>query len=786
MSSSIAKFPTPETSRFLPDWVSKRFGEYKTLGETKDTEGTCEIIRKVRDGEASETIPDIRPYQEFVHRFMSFESPYKTMLLYHDTGTGKTRSAIALYNALYNTTPSWNVFVLTKKSLESVWEGETKKFLERKDLPKRRAMVHFVAYNGPNPYASLKRAILEARKKSGGVEKSMYIIEEAHNFVSQVYGNTKSDKRHSLNMYHHILRDLTTIPDTRVLCLTATPIVNNPVELTFLFNLLRPNIFSTNIHKFRSNFLEKDTSGALVLKKSMVNVFQRRIMGLVSYYAGKPKSLYATVIQKQIRLKMSSYMEDVYRVVEEQERSMGSQVVGESSATGSTFMSISRSACNFVFPTAIQQKYKKMVCDLNGRTRPQRSSIRRQLQNENKIDVNDDLKAANKIVDRIFSAQKRDYIASLRAYLLELAKEDNKTGHTIEKDKERMKHMDEEKLNLFLINETSNKSSLLNILYRSSSKMCSVAIDVIRHPNQIQIVYSTFVEMEGLEIMEMYLSAFGITRYDLNNKKGGVPKSNTGHFINLKSSERDKLLDVTNHKSNARGQQVRVVLASPSTSEGISVYNCRRIHILEPHWNENRMDQVIGRGRRLCSHAHLPREEWTVTVMRYFMTRSKGGPTADDVMFDQSMKKKRSIDSFLLPMQQVAVDCALWYNHHEKNRENFQCFRFPSKDLLYDPKAVTFRRHLEDDIERGNVGTNSEFFNNKTIELHKVYAIVERQLNDERKPYWMDMEHGYVYDFETEHLVGQVEKNQSGDGLFYMRDFGTYIITRLSAVYQFA
>lgn len=44
------------------------------------------------------------------------------------------------------------------------------------------------------------------------------------------------------------------------------------------------------------------------------------------------------------------------------------------------------------------------------------------------------------------------------------------------------------------------------------------------------------------------------------------------------------------------------------------------IQLLDPHFNEARLDQVIGRGVRYKSHAHLPESERKVTVQRYYST----------------------------------------------------------------------------------------------------------------------------------------------------------------------
>ena len=47
---------------------------------------------------------------------------------------------------------------------------------------------------------------------------------------------------------------------------------------------------------------------------------------------------------------------------------------------------------------------------------------------------------------------------------------------------------------------------------------------------------------------------------------------------------------------NTLGEKVKVVIISRAGSEGLDFKNIRQIHILEPWYNLNRIDQIIGRG----------------------------------------------------------------------------------------------------------------------------------------------------------------------------------------------
>ena len=64
---------------------------------------------------------------------------------------------------------------------------------------------------------------------------------------------------------------------------------------------------------------------------------------------------------------------------------------------------------------------------------------------------------------------------------------------------------------------------------------------------------------------------------------------------------------------------------------------------MEPYWNEVRIEQLIGRAIRQCSHKDLPINERIVDVFRYYAIRENGKPTVDQDINELAMKKKSLI-----------------------------------------------------------------------------------------------------------------------------------------------
>lgn len=63
--------------------------------------------------------------------------------------------------------------------------------------------------------------------------------------------------------------------------------------------------------------------------------------------------------------------------------------------------------------------------------------------------------------------------------------------------------------------------------------------------------------------------------------------------------------------------EIDTLLLSGAGAEGISLNGTKLMQILEPHWNKNKIEQVIARGIRFKSHDHLPEKERVVRVKKY-------------------------------------------------------------------------------------------------------------------------------------------------------------------------
>ena len=642
--------------RLFPSWVLLNFKKFKLP----------EIIRK--DGEdpcSVKTKAGLRLYQEFLSNYLSYKSPYRDILIYHGLGSGKTISSINIYNVLFNYTPNWNVFILIKASLkDDPWMKELNLFLSKDEKQMRFDNIKFVHYD--SPYAD--KDFIELIKKSDSSKQSMYIFDEAHNFIKNVYNNisSKSGKRAHV-IYDYIQQEKKEDDNTRIILLSGTPAVNNPYELALIFNLLRPGSFPNTESIFNQMYISG--TNFISLNEDYKNMFQRRIMGLVSYYYGATPDLYAEKIVHYKNMIMDKSFEEVYNHFEEIEeqreklqRKLSKGKVGQQSSTYSAY---TRQACNFVFPH-ISDK-------INGEMRPRPGNFRI---TEKEAQVLDEGKNDKKEENIKNKEAKNEYIKAVEKYIKALNKfwndkndSDKIKKHTILDDIKNYIQKYKGKFEDFQKNE-KKKSSLYESMYSCSPKMIAIGLRSIKSKGPV-LVYSNYVLMEGLEILKIYLSFMGFVNFadESTDTKNDNYRYVEYHGGIKDRSQRTKNKNTFNLKENKYGKLIKIIMISPAGSEGINLANVRQVHIMEPFWNEVRIDQIIGRAIRQCSHKELPMDERKVDVYRYKMIREDEKTTTDQKMENIARKKNNLIQSFLEAVREVAVDCGLFKNHNMMGTE---------------------------------------------------------------------------------------------------------------------
>ena len=124
-------------------------------------------------------------------------------------------------------------------------------------------------------------------------------------------------------------------------------------------------------------------------------------------------------------------------------------------------------------------------------------------------------------------------------------------------------------------------------------------------------------------------------------------------------------LNALTSENNTNGENVKVVIISVAGSEGLDFKNIRQVHILEPWYNMNLLEQIIGRAIRNCSHKRLPFSQRNVELYLYGSMLTNPDIEAIDLyLYRLSEFKAVKIGAVSRVLRTSAVDCLLNIQHN--------------------------------------------------------------------------------------------------------------------------
>jgi hypothetical protein len=199
-----------------------------------------------------------------------------------------------------------------------------------------------------------------------------------------------------------------------------------------------------------------------------------------------------------------------------------------------------------------------------------------------------------------------------------------------------------------------------------SSKFALI-MKILKESTGVAFVFSNLVE-NGTQLFSMCLEEHGYAPAigsALLVSSGEVATGVSGKYVMLTSEVSDidikSALNTLKDKSNADGSKIRVIVASPKVSEGIDFRFVRQVHILDPWFNMSRIEQVVGRGMRTCSHALLPFEQQNCTVFLHVCRYPKSTrETIDEYKYRVFVEQKAiKIAKIRRVIMESAMDCEL-------------------------------------------------------------------------------------------------------------------------------
>ena len=395
---------------------------------------------------------------------------------------------------------------------------------------------------------------------------------------------------------------------------------------TYMQFTLFPDEPEKGVEEFNKYFIDQDGS-------SMKNVelFKRRIMGLVSYYKGKQGNLPAIKTDEYVEVNMSPYQFSEYEKVRGEEKT---------SRKLSEIRVFTRQYSNFVFPGDIPRPGIGERVSKKGN-----SGNSANMQNES--------------IAKVMKAGENDEDAS------EVKREELKRYQ---------KAVD---MALNALSANADKYLVKDKLGTYSNKMKAM-LENIEKTNGLIFVYSDFRSLEGVEIFSRVLNANGYAKYGEDNK---LPKY-AMYTGSEDLDERNKIKKIFSSPENKYGRDIKIILATSAGAEGLDLKNIRQVHIMEPYWNNVRIKQVIGRAVRRNSHIELPPNERDVSIYRYMSLISpedqkdlkpKERLSADQIILEIAKRKEKITNEMIDAMKGGAVDCVL---NAIDNEGNISCMSF--------------------------------------------------------------------------------------------------------------
>jgi len=201
-----------------------------------------------------------------------------------------------------------------------------------------------------------------------------------------------------------------------------------------------------------------------------------------------------------------------------------------------------------------------------------------------------------------------------------------------------------------------------------SSKFALIT-KLIKQSKGVIFVYSNLVEM-GAQLFAMcleehgYESALGTKL--LKTTANEVERGSMGKYILFTSelsntAEGRRALERLKNIENKDGNDIKVIIASPAISEGVDLSYIRQVHVIEYCWNMSKIEQVVGRGIRTCSHQALPFEEQNCTVyLHVCKLENSERELIDEFYYRTAVEAKaRLIANVKHVVMESAMDCPL-------------------------------------------------------------------------------------------------------------------------------
>jgi len=258
-----------------------------------------------------------------------------------------------------------------------------------------------------------------------------------------------------------------------------------------------------------------------------------------------------------------------------------------------------------------------------------------------------------------------------------------------------------------------------------SSKIKSICNSIVSEDGTVSegiiLIYSQYID-GGLIPVALALEEMGLTRYGdgakslfktppvepvdartmaprVNKKDSFMPAK----YIMITGDSRlspnnDFEVKAATSDDNKDGYKIKVILISQAGSEGVDFKCLRQVHIIDPWYNMNRIEQIVGRGVRNSSHKNLEFEKRNVELFIYgTILENSEEESADLYVYRLAEYKAIQMGRVSRLLKETSVDCLI--NHDQTNftQENIEA------NTKNDVKQILSNGIVIDDFKVGDV-----------------------------------------------------------------------------------
>ena len=652
---------------------------------------------------------ELAPHQLFLRNYLSFQTPYNSLLLFHGLGTGKTCSAITVCEEMRHyskqigskkkimiiASPNvqdnfrlqlfderklvqhngrWTLSACTGNSYLNEINPMGLSGLSKDDIIKQvnRLITSSYTFMGYTEFSNVVSKILNYNKSDDEEENKkreakriesikrefsdrLIVIDEIHN----IRKNDDNTKKIVFNLQKLVQFTV----NMKLLLLSATPMFNSYKEIIWLINLMNLNDNRSTI-EISDVFNNDGTFKEYEDGQTGRNILIRKARGYISYVRGdnpytfpfkiyprdydSPNSIfnyrYPIINMIDIPIEREPHILDIYV-----------NRIGDYQNKGYKY---------------ILDKIKQQLVGEQGKKKFNYTILEPLIQSLNIVYPNDSLDVA------LLQGGDNDINLNYRDLI-------GKQGlETV------MNFNTSSKKDFSYVKEPIFKGEEIG---KYSSKMASIRENILKSEG-IVMIYSQYID-GGCIPLALMLEEMGITRLnkhslfshpptiplDALTMRANKSTKTPAHYVMITG---DKLISpnnleefkVASASSNKNGENVKIVIISRAGSEGLDFKNIRQIHILEPWYNMNRIEQTIGRGIRNCSHKDLPFDRRNSQVYMHGTLLDNADETvetADLYMYRIAEIKAKEIGHVTRVLKESSIDCLLRQPEKEMSEEDF-------------------------------------------------------------------------------------------------------------------